>query len=294
MMNRSKNIAHTPDLMDALSDVLTSVRFSGGHIEAYSTGAAHELTFERHERSLLIVRSGTLLFHCRDAGAEPVELYEGDIVLLAYGSNFSLSLPEPLPETGCEWLRGTFYLDERLCERLLCCLPKVIILRRVSQGAMDWLETASRFILSEIQMPGPGGAVMVSRLMELMLIRVLRLWALEPKAQASWLLGAMDPAIARALNVMHSAPEKAWSVAGLAKAAGLSRSVFAARFVALVGQPPSRYLIGLRLDKGAELLQRTKRTIAQVADNTGYTSEAAFSRAFKLRFGTSPSRWRQQ
>lgn len=293
MTNPTKYIAHTPDLTDALSDVLTSVRFSGGHIDAHVSDARHSLTFERRERSLLIVRRGTLLFQCRDAGADQIELYEGDIVLLAYGSHFSVSHPAQLT-TDSKWLRGTFYLDERLCERLLCCLPKVIILRRVAQGAMDWLETASHFIMSEIQMPGPGGAVMISRLMELMLIRVLRLWALEPAAQASWLLGASDPAIARALNVIHTAPEKPWSVAELANAAGLSRSVFAARFVTLVGQPPSRYLIGLRLDKAAELLQRTKRTIAQIADNTGYTSEAAFSRAFKLRFGISPSSWRQQ
>ncbi|WP_411749763.1 AraC family transcriptional regulator [Serratia marcescens] len=293
MTNPIENFAHTPDLTDALSDVLTSVRFTGGHIEAHVSCSSEEITFGRGERSMLIIRRGTLLLRCKDAGPDPIELHEGDVVLLAFGSDFSVS-PFPMTAEGGEWLRGTFHLDERLSGRLLSCLPTVMILRRVKHGVMDWLETASRFALSEIEMREPGGAVMISRIMELLLIRVLRLWALEPTAQASWLSGAADTAIGRALSLMHFAPEKAWSVSELANAACLSRSVFAARFVALVGLPPLRYLIGLRLDKAAELLQRTKRSIADVAEDTGYTSEAAFSRAFKLRFGSSPSHWRRR
>lgn len=293
MTNSIKNIAQTLNLTDALSDVLASVRLTGGFVEAYESDPLPELAFGRHERSMLIVRSGMLLFRCDDVGGGLIELHEGDVVLLAYGSDFTVS-HSPLFTERCEWLRGTFYLDERLCEPLLSCLPKVMVLRQITHGAMDWLETASSFILNEIKMPEPGGAVMISRIMELLLIRVLRLWAQDPSAQASWLLGATDPIIGRVLSAMHIAPEKAWSVPELAKIACLSRAAFAARFATLVGQPPLRYLISLRLDKSAEILKRTKHTIAAVAEESGYTSEAAFSRAFKLRFGSSPSRWRQQ
>ncbi|HDR2353298.1 TPA: AraC family transcriptional regulator [Enterobacter roggenkampii] len=293
MTQKTKNFAHTPVLTDALSDILTSVRFSGGYIEAYDSDVHSGASFDMKERSMLIVRKGTLLFQCDAVGSEPIKLCEGDIVLLAYGSNFSISYPPNFSEKS-EWLRGTFHLDAKLSERLLGCMPKVILLSEVAHAAMDWMETASHFILSEIQSPGPGGKVMISRLMELMFIRVLRIWALEPSADASWLQGANDPAIARALSAIHTMPEKAWTVPELAKAAGLSRSVFAERFSNLVGLPPSRYLIGLRLDKAAELLLNTKRSIVQIAEHTGYTSEASFSRAFKLRFGYSPSRWRKQ
>lgn len=301
-----ENIARTPILTDSLSEVLAAVRFIGGHVEAHTSEGNSSPAFRSGERSLLIVRSGTLLMRCGDVGPQETELHAGDIVLLAYGSDFSVSYPARPPESGtlragrdkqakhCAWLRGTFHLDERLSGRLLSSLPKVMILRHVTHGAMDWLETSSRFALDEIEAREPGGKVMISRIIELLLIRVLRLWALDPAARASWLVGATDPAIGRALGIMHGAPERKWTVSELAWNAGLSRSVFANRFVALVGEPPLRYLIGLRLDKAAELLQRTRLTISEVSEATGYESEAAFSRAFKLRFGSSPSRWRRQ
>lgn len=299
-----ENIAQTPDLTDSLSDVLASVRFIGGHVEAHTSEATSRAAFVSGERSLLIVRSGTLLLRCDNVGIPETELHAGDIVLLAYGSDFSVSYParrsEPLSADGdepvepCEWLRGTFHLDDRLSGRFLSSLPELMILRHVNHGAMDWLETSSRFALDEIQTPEPGSKIMISRIIELLLIRVLRLWAQDPAAQASWLVGATDPAIGSALGAMHGAPERKWTVSELARKAGLSRSVFAGRFVALVGEPPLRYLIGLRLDKASELLQRTKQTISEVTEATGYESEAAFSRAFKAKFGSSPSQWRRK
>ncbi|MBK4215732.1 AraC family transcriptional regulator [Paracoccus caeni] len=299
-----ENIAQTPDLPDALSDVLTSIRFIGGNMEAYSSDLSAMTVFDSAERSLLIVRSGSVLLHCDAFGQQPAKLERGDVALLASGSAFAVSYPPLSPEAGtskakpafgdCVWLRGTFHIDERLSYRLLACLPKVIILRQITDGAMDWLETASRFALQEIETREPGGAIMISRIVELLLIRVLRLWAQEPDARASWLSGASDPAISRALSAMHAQPARAWTVSELARAAGMSRSVFAGRFATLVGEPPLRYLIGLRLDKAAEMLQRTTRRISEVAEAAGYNSEAAFSRAFKLRYGTSPSQWRRQ
>ncbi|MGE0283614.1 MAG: cupin domain-containing protein [Rhizobiaceae bacterium] len=312
MIESLKYIAQTPDFadVDALSEVLGSVRFTGGHVEAHSSRLPGAQAFSSGDRSLLIVRTGTLRLACQEAGADPIELHEGDVVLLAFGSSFSISYPAVVAETHlptdgenqsgdpaggkCEWLRGTFDVDARLSERLLVCLPKVMVLRQVRRDAMGWLEIASQFALAEIEAREPGAAVMISRIVELLFIRLLRLWAVDPRAQASWLVGATDPAIGRALGVMHARPDRGWSVAELARIAGLSRSVFAAHFVRLVGHPPLRYLIGLRLDKATELLRTTDKTIVEVAIAVGYDSEAAFSRAFKLRFGRSPSRWRRQ
>lgn len=291
MTHSIENFAQTLDVTDALSDVLAAVRLSGGKVEAYESRACHDITFNRGERSLLMIRSGTLLLRCKGAGI--ITLHAGDVVLLAYGSDFTVTAPA-LNNEQCEWLRGTFYLDKRLAAPLLSCLPEVMVLRQLTHQAMDWLETASRFVLNEISMPEPGGAVMISRILELLLIRILRLWAQDPAAQASWLRGAMDPVIGRTLSAMHAAPEKAWTVAELANIACLSRSAFAARFALRVGHPPLRYLNSLRLDKSAELLKWTKSPVAEVAEKSGYTSEASFSRAFRLRFGASPSRWRQQ
>jgi AraC-like DNA-binding protein len=296
-------IAQTPDsvAVDSLSEVLDSVRFVGGHISAYRPLPSHRPIRASGIRSLLIVRAGDFQFCCDDAGTGPIALHPGDLVLLAFGSAFSMSRPKPAPggrngiappET-CEWLHCTFDLDARLSDRLLSCLPRVVRLHHAG-GAMDWLDITTAFALAEVGSNEPGAAVMVSRLMEVILIRVLRLFAVDPAAPPSWLAGATDPSIGRALGVMHANPGRRWSVPELARTATLSRSVFARRFAETVGEPPLHYLTGLRLDKAAELLERTGRSLADISEAVGYSSEPAFSRAFKVRFGASPSLWRRR
>lgn len=307
MMESPDYLAETPDSepFDALSEVLEAVRFVGGRIEEHASDAPGRATFSGGDRSLLIVRSGHLRIHSADLGETPIELGRRDIALFAFGSTFSISYPEPVSPEGdrreeneasagvCEWLHGTFHIDEALAGRLVSALPKVVILRGIAVDAMDWLEIASAFALAEVRAREPGSSVMISRIIELLLVRVLRLWAIDPDSQPSWLVGAIDPAVGRALGVMHSSPGREWSVKELAQVAGLSRSVFTARFVPRVGLPPIKYLNGLRLDKAAEILRRTSWTITEVSEAVGYASDAAFSRAFKLRFGVSPSQWRR-
>jgi AraC-like DNA-binding protein len=108
------------------------------------------------------------------------------------------------------------------------------------------------------------------------------------------LLGALrDPSTAAALAAMHRRPEVPWTVASLAKEAGVSRSVFAARFTQLVGEPPLGYLTGLRMQKAAALL-RDGATLAKVSRMTGYASEASFSYAFRQWAGVAPGAWRRK
>lgn len=303
MTNPPDFIAQTPDsaVVDALSEVLDSVRFVGGQISAHRPLPSDRPMRVSGIRSLLIVRAGSFQFRCDDAGTEPIVLHPGDLVLLAFESAFSMSPAKPSPGSGngialsetCEWLHCTFDLDASLSSRLLSCLPKVVRLHHAGGGAMDWLDITAAFALAETGLNEPGAAVMVSRLIEVLLIRVLRLFAVDLTAPTSWLTGATDPSIGRALGVMHATPGRHWSVPELARTATLSRTVFARRFVETVGEPPLRYLTALRLDKAAELLQRTDNSLADISEAVGYSSEPAFSRAFKARFGTSPSLWRK-
>src|ERR1700677_2920960 len=114
-----------------------------------------------------------------------------------------------------------------------------------------------------------------------------------PDAEPNWLAGALDPQIGRALSAIHRDPGHDWTVEELARACHLSRSAFAARFVARVGKPPATYLAHVRLDAATGLLRDTTLPVTLIAENVGYTSEAAFSRAFKNRYGTPPARWRR-
>jgi transcriptional regulator GlxA family with amidase domain len=159
----------------------------------------------------------------------------------------------------------------------------MIILRGGAGPALEGLEVARRMLLLEMQSPSQGSAVMIARILDLLFIQILRAWAAGTDAQPNWLAGALDPQIGLALSAIHRDPGHDWSVGELARACSLSRSAFAARFAACVGRPPASYLASVRLDVAASLLRDTSLPVAQIAENVGYTSEAAFSRAFKHR-----------
>jgi AraC-like DNA-binding protein len=113
-----------------------------------------------------------------------------------------------------------------------------------------------------------------------------------PPERAGWLAGLRDPFVGKALSLMHERPAQNWTVEELAKGVFVSRSVLAERFTELVGIPPMQYLAKWRMQIAWGLL-RAGSNIASVAAETGYGSEAAFSRAFKKAVGTSPSAWRR-
>jgi AraC-like DNA-binding protein len=132
----------------------------------------------------------------------------------------------------------------------------------------------------------------LGRLAELMFIDVVRQYLDGlPGESRSWLSGLRDQSVGRALALMHGHPSRAWSLNGLAREVGLSRSEFAERFTAFVGIPPMQYLARWRMQTAAGLLKNSVN-IASVANEVGYSSEASFSRAFKKIVGLSPSHWR--
>ena len=140
-----------------------------------------------------------------------------------------------------------------------------------------------------------GGESVLAKLSELMFIEVIRrhLAGLPPE-QAGWLAGLRDPFVGKALSLMHAKPAQDWTIEELGKEAGLSRSVLAERFSDLVGMPPMQYLAKWRMQIAAQLLASGVSNIASVAAEIGYSSEAAFSRAFKKIVGVPPSEWRRR
>jgi AraC-like DNA-binding protein len=115
-----------------------------------------------------------------------------------------------------------------------------------------------------------------------------------PPAQIGWLAGLRDPFVGKALSLMHAKPAHNWTIDDLARDVGLSRSVLAERFNDMVGMPPIQYLAKWRMQIAAGLLSGGNTNIANIAAETGYGSEAAFSRAFKRMVGVSPSEHRRQ
>ena len=129
---------------------------------------------------------------------------------------------------------------------------------------------------------------------DVIFIQILRAYLARVPDDGGGLLGALrDPSTAAALGAMHRRAEAPWTVASLAEEVGLSRSVFAARFTQLVGEPPLGYLTRLRMQKAATLL-RDGATLAKASRLTGYASEASFSYAFRQWAGVPPGAWRRR
>jgi len=289
---------------DLLSELLRSVRLSGERIVAYAPLRTFSIGFA-DVGSLHIIEEGELALRIdRDPHVEHVSC--GDVVLLPRGDPHHISdagkrahptvragAPEnDAPEPG-RWLCGTFTIGDPQASHLLASLPAVIILRGAGGPALEGLEVARRMLVFEMQSPSQGSAVMVARILDLLFIQILRAWAAGTDAEPNWLAGALDPQIGPALSAIHRGPGHDWTVEELARACNLSRSAFAARFVARVGKPPATYLAHVRLDAATDLLRDTSLPVTLIAKNVGYTSEAAFSRAFKHRYGTPPARWRR-
>jgi AraC-like DNA-binding protein len=279
---------------DLLSELLRSVRLSGERIVAYAPPRTFSVSFA-DIGTLHIIEEGELVLGIGD-DPHVEQVSRGDVILLPRGDPHHISDAGERGAPAAEparWLCGTFAIGDPQASHLLASLPAAIILRGARGPALEGLEVARRMLLAEMQSPSQGSAVMVARILDLILIQILRAWAAGTDAEPNWLAGALDPQIGPALSAIHRDPGHDWTVEELAQACSLSRSAFAARFVARVGKPPATYLAHVRLDAAADLLRGTSLPVTLLAEKVGYTSEAAFSRAFRHRYGMPPARWRR-
>ncbi|MET0838967.1 MAG: AraC family transcriptional regulator [Marmoricola sp.] len=156
-----------------------------------------------------------------------------------------------------------------------------------------WLDGLTTALVTEAVERGPGSEVVMARLSDALVTRALR-HHLETADEPGWLHGLRDPAVSRALAALHGDLGRAWTVAGLAKEAGLSRTAFAARFTQLVGQSPMEYVFGCRMRRAQALLRTDRLTVEAVAAQVGYGSDAALSAAFVRFAGVTPGAYRKQ
>jgi AraC-like DNA-binding protein len=185
-------------------------------------------------------------------------------------------------------LTGTYQFEGEVSQRLLRTLPALIVLR-----ADEWDCPVIRLLADEIVKDAPGQEAVLDRLLDLLLIAVLRAWFARPDADApGWYRASGDPVVGRALRLMHHNPGHPWTVAELAHETGVSRAALARRFHDLVGEPPMAFLTNWRIALAADLLLEPGATIGSVADQVGYGSPFALSTAFKRLRGISPQQHR--
>jgi AraC-like DNA-binding protein len=181
-------------------------------------------------------------------------------------------------------LSGTYELEGEVSRRLLNALPPLVVLPGES-----WESPLVGLLAEEIVKDDPGQEAVLDRLLDLLLIAVLRAWFARPDADApSWYRAYSDPVVGKALRLIHNDPGHQWTVGELAAEAGISRAALARRFTELVGEPPMTFLTDWRLSLAADLLREPGATIGSVAHQVGYSTPFALSTAFKRVRGISP------
>ncbi len=263
--------------------------------------------------------------------SKPTRLLQGDVVVLPRGDAHSLTgaadadcLPfkAVLAEHGLDaWspgvrfkpvvvrlgtanepatslISGVFGFGNRQENPLLAALPALLHLRSKTvdtASSQPWLASTVAFLGSEVASGRPGSETVATRLADILFIQAVRSHlGTRETIDRGWLRGVADLRIGPALSAIHSRPERTWTVATLAEVAGMSRSGFAKRFQDLVGCTPVAFLTQWRMQNAAGRLKEGKVGLATLALSSGYTSEIAFSKAFRRWTGHKPSEYSQR
>lgn len=184
---------------------------------------------------------------------------------------------------------GAYPVNGQIGKRLLDEVPAV--LRVDTGGATDAVRD---LLVAEVAVDAPGQQVVLDRILDWMLVCALREWFDRPGGRApGWYAADRDPVVGQALRLLHATPSSPWTVSSLAAASGVSRALFAKKFLDLVGAPPLSYLTDLRMTLAADLLADDRELkIAEIAHAVGYADAFGFSAAFKRIRGMNPSDYR--
>lgn len=192
------------------------------------------------------------------------------------------------PNGSVTMLLGVYEQVGAVGQRLLSALPRVLV---VPGGS--WDPTLASLLGREITKDAPGQEVLLDRLLDLLLISVLRAWLDRPGAEGpGWYQALGHPVVGRALRLLHDQPAHPWTVATLAAGTGISRAALARSFTELVGAAPMTYLREWRLALAADLLREPTSTLDAVARQVGYGNGFALSTAFSRVRGMSPRQHR--
>ncbi len=302
--------------MDVLTDVLSVTGLSNtvlGHAELLRPWGLE--VGSRAKAAVHYVERGTCWLRIGGAG-RPVRLVTGDLVLVGRGVRHILSdepatAASPFPEvlermqrrlssasssrrsSADALLCAEYEFEDEGPHALLDLLPRAIHLRACEVREAPSLVALLGLLAREGTHSLPGHDLVVPRLIDTLLVFIVRRWLeAQPAGGAGWFGALRDPQIGRVLGLIHNQPEHPWTLIELAQRAFQSRATFARRFRTLVGEPPLTYLTRWRMRVAMKLLTMTSDSLDLIAARTGYDSGMSLSKAFRRHTGVAPGRYR--
>lgn len=265
------------------------------------------LDMSHEPRFHIVVEGSAWISRAREAN--PMRLEAGDIAMLPTGEEHWIA-DDPLSErvaseaateairagnplfqggpSECRLICGLFHFDIDEPHPLMALLPDLLVWRSEGRPRQRWVQESIFALDDELRSDRAGAQAVADRICETLLVHLLRSYDDLERLPGGFYRGLQVPSILRALNAIHRAPGKNWSLVALASESGLSRSVFAERFHALIGVTPMSYITTWRMRNARELLIQGDLGVKEIASRVGYSSAASFSRAYKRFFGDSP------
>jgi AraC family transcriptional regulator, alkane utilization regulator len=312
---------------DVLSEMLRAVRLTGsvffggnftapfGVISPKQWDETTPLAQLRHISVFHLITAGRCTIELTGGARREVEA--GDILLLPFADEhkfwngaptemaYAPDIVRPSPIEGVKALNyggggeqtrlvcGYVESSEFLFTPVFRTLPQILVEQAGNEKVGALMASTVREVISLVEAATPGTQMILGRMMELLFVEVLRRHASRlPADSTGWFAALNDAIVGRALTLVHADPARKWTADDLAREAGSSRTVLAERFNALLGRPPIDYVTSWRIQLAAGRLRNGSDSIASIAADVGYESEAAFNRAFKRVSGLTPGRWR--
>ncbi|MCJ9669061.1 MULTISPECIES: AraC family transcriptional regulator [unclassified Neorhizobium] len=300
--------------MDPLSELLTLLKPSSTISSGFDAGGDWSVRFGDQQRQIkcYVIQSGGCWLAV-DGVRDPVRLEQGDCFVLPRGLPFRLASDLNLPSIdastifpparaggmvtingggGFSLTGSRFAVGGHHAELLLEMLPPIVHLSQ--EAERDALRWSIERMMQEVRLNQPGGYLMAQHLAHMMLLQALRMHLANGHQGTGWFFALSDKRLSSAIRAIHADPARHWTLTELGETAGMSRSVFAERFRATVGETPIDYLSRWRMLLACDRLEKGNDPISVVAPALGYQSESAFSKAFKRVVGCSPRQYRGQ
>jgi len=320
MPRRPNFVSRTPELLDlqdprgdVLADVLSVSLLPNALFKCIEARSPWGLRVPTRDRAVfyLIARGHALL---EVDGEPPRRLAGGDVVFIPHGTAHTLRAeaarqlfvvhdgpscaatgPARIGGDGALTilLAGFFAYTGGVRPILLARVPQAVVLSTSGGAPRPWSAATIDLMLAELASPGPASTLVLQRLADVLFVQALRAHMSSESGDNGWLRALVDPRLGAVLQRIHEKPQASWTLAGLARLAGMSRSVFAERFKALVGEAPLAYVTGWRMHRATALLRDRDASLTDVARAVGYETDGAFGKAFKRHVGVTPGQFRR-